>query len=164
VTEAEILALPYRPCVGIMLLNPAGRVFAGERIDTPGAWQMPQGGIDAGETPHDAAFRELSEETGLSPDDVEILAEAPDWIPYDLPHELVPKTWGGRFRGQLQRWFLMRFTGDDARVSIELHTPEFSAWEWVAPESLVPRIVPFKRATYQAVLDAFRPYLEPRAT
>jgi putative (di)nucleoside polyphosphate hydrolase len=90
VTEAEILALPYRPCVGIMLLNPAGRVFAGERIDTPGAWQMPQCLIDAGENPRDAAFRELGEYTGLSPDDFEILDESPDWIPYDLPRELVP--------------------------------------------------------------------------
>ncbi len=163
-TEAEILALPYRPCVGIMLLNPAGLVFAGQRIDTPGAWQMPQGGIDKGETPGEAALRELGEETGLPAAAVEIVAEAPDWITYDLPHALVPRTWKGRFRGQRQRWFLMRLTGEDSLVAIDGHTPEFAEWAWVEPDSLLARIVPFKRATYAAVLDAFRPYLAPPAT
>ncbi len=161
-TEAEILALPYRPCVGIMLINPAGRVFAGQRIDNPGpAWQMPQGGIDEGETPREAALRELGEETGIAPGSVEILAEAPDWIPYDLPHELVPMIWKGRFRGQMQRWFLMRFLGHDGEIDIETATPEFSHWAWVAPDGLVAGIVPFKRATYEKVLAAFAGHIGP---
>ena len=159
-TEAEILALPYRPCVGIMLLNPAGRVFAGQRLDNPGpAWQMPQGGIDAGETPLEAAYRELVEETGIPQTAVELLAEAPDWITYDLPADLVPRIWKGRFRGQRQRWFLMRFTGPDSLVGIATEHPEFSAWAWVDPATLVDRIVPFKRGAYVRVLAAFREHL-----
>lgn len=156
-TEAEIAALPYRPCVGLMLVNGEGAVFAGQRIDSPGnAWQMPQGGIDAGETPLEAAFRELGEETGIQPHAVEVLAEAPDWTTYDLPHDLVPQLWQGRFRGQKQRWFLMRFAGDDSLIDIARPHAEFSAWRWMAPEILLERIVPFKRATYNAVFRSFR--------
>jgi putative (di)nucleoside polyphosphate hydrolase len=157
VTEAEILALPYRACVGLVIVNPAGLVFAGQRIDNPGeAWQMPQGGIDPGETPIEAALRELGEETGLPPEAVEVLAEMPDWITYELPHDLVPRIWKGRFRGQRQRWFLMRFLGEDAMIDIDGEHPEFSRWAWMDRDALVARIVPFKRATYAAVFDAFR--------
>jgi putative (di)nucleoside polyphosphate hydrolase len=156
-TEAEILALPYRPCVGLVIANPAGAVFAGKRIDTAAdAWQMPQGGIDKGEAPVEAALRELAEETGIPPHAVEIEAETPDWLTYDLPHELVPKIWKGRFRGQKQRWFLLRFRGPDTMIDIARPHPEFREWAWVTPDELIDRIVPFKRATYEAVLAAFR--------
>jgi putative (di)nucleoside polyphosphate hydrolase len=156
VTEAEIEGLPYRPCVGVMLVNRDGRVFAGQRLDNPGpAWQMPQGGIDEGEDPRAAALRELAEETGIPASAAEVVAETPDWIPYDLPLELVPRMWQGRFRGQRQRWFLLRFLGDDSLIDIATADPEFRAWAWVDPAELVERIVPFKRATYAAVLEAF---------
>ena len=156
-TEAEILALPYRPCVGVMLVNREGRIFAGQRIDSPGgAWQMPQGGIELGEEPREAALRELQEETGVPAEAVEVLAESPDWIAYDLPHELVPRLWKGRYRGQAQRWFLMRFLGEDAQVDIRTEHPEFNAWAWMAPDELIERIVPFKRATYAAVIEGFQ--------
>jgi putative (di)nucleoside polyphosphate hydrolase len=156
-TPEEIEALPYRPCVGLMVVSRDGRIFAGQRLDNPGpAWQMPQGGIDDGETARDAALRELWEETGISPDKVEIMAETRDWIPYDLPPHLVPRLWKGRFRGQKQRWFLMRFLGEDADIDIETDHPEFSRWTWLAPEELLDCIVPFKRDTYRRVIEEFR--------
>lgn len=161
VTEAEILALPYRPCVGVMLVNGAGGIFVGQRIDSPEpAWQMPQGGIDKGEEPLDAALRELWEETGVRSEAVTVLAQAPDWIAYDLPHELVPRVWKGRYRGQRQRWFLMRLDGPDSLVDIATDHPEFREWRWSTPADLVELIVPFKRPTYRAVLDAFADRLE----
>jgi putative (di)nucleoside polyphosphate hydrolase len=150
-----------------VVVNGDGRVFAGQRVDNPeDAWQMPQGGIDAGEEPRAAALRELVEETGIPADAVEVLAESPDWLRYDLPPELVPRLWKGRFRGQAQKWFLMRFLGDDAVIDIATPDPEFRAWAWMAPDELVTRIVPFKRATYAAVFEAFRDWLragQPRS-
>ncbi|RBI85832.1 RNA pyrophosphohydrolase [Rhodosalinus halophilus] len=155
-TPDEIERLPYRPCVGVMLVDAGGRVFVGQRIDNPGpAWQMPQGGIDPGESVEEAALRELGEETGLSPDLVRIEAESPDWVTYDLPHDLVPKIWGGRYKGQKQKWVLMRFLGTDDQVNIATEHPEFSAWRWIAPEALPGVIVPFKRQVYEEVLAQF---------
>lgn len=159
-TPEEIAALPYRYCVGVMLVNPERKVFVGQRIDTEApAWQMPQGGIDPGETPQAAALRELSEETGIPPDKVRIEAETRDWVRYDLPHDLVPRIWKGRFRGQQQKWVLMRFIGNDADIDIGTDHPEFSEWRWLSPSDLVASIVPFKRSVYEAVLDEFAPHL-----
>ena len=145
--------LPYRPCVGI--INDEGRVFAGKRIDqTVEGWQMPQGGIDDGEEPRQAALRELMEETGT--DKAEIIAEMPDWITYDLPAYLVGIAFHGKFRGQKQKWFLMRFTGHDTDIDLSLHEPEFSDWKWFDLDDITSVIVPFKKPTYEAVVEGFR--------
>ena len=152
--------LPYRPAAGIMLVDRAGRVFVGQRIDTAlEAWQMPQGGVDPGEDAHAAALRELAEETGVTADKVELIAQAPDDLTYDLPPELVGKVWKGRYRGQRQRWFLFRLTGSDADVNIATEHPEFRAWRWADPADLEAMAVPFKRALYAQVLAAFAPHL-----
>ncbi len=146
-------SLPYRPCVGIMLLDRDGRVFVARRRDTPDGWQMPQGGIDKGETVRQAAFRELKEEIGT--DRAEFLAEAPESVRYDLPDHLVGKVWGGRYRGQEQRWVALRFLGDDRDIDIETEHPEFDAWRWSPPDRVLAEIVPFKRDVYATVLAAF---------
>ncbi|MGV8988576.1 MAG: RNA pyrophosphohydrolase [Cypionkella sp.] len=159
-TALECGDLPYRPCVGVTLINPAGLIFAGRRLDgAPEAWQMPQGGIDAGEKPRQAALRELGEETGVTPDLVEFLAKSPDWLTYDLPPELLGKVWGGKFKGQRQRWFLYRFKGRDDQVNIALDHPEFAEWRWIGADEMLARIVPFKRAVYEQVIAAFRRHL-----
>ena len=146
--------LPYRPAVGIMLLNAQGQVFVGQRLDsTLEAWQMPQGGIDPGETPEQAAWRELGEEVGTSA--AEIVAVSKGFHDYDLPADLQGKLWGGRFRGQRQTWFAMRFTGTDADINVATPEPEFRAWMWVAAARLPELIVPFKRPLYEAVLAEF---------
>ncbi len=151
---ARIAALPYRPCVGIMLLDGQGRVFVARRIDTAAeAWQMPQGGIDAGETPVQAAWREMEEEIGTSA--ATLLAESRGWLRYDLPPALVPRLWRGRFRGQEQKWFAFRFTGRDRDINLATATPEFHDWKWVERAELPRLIVPFKRAIYRQVIDEF---------
>lgn len=145
---------PYRRGVGVVLLNARGQVFVAERIDTPGAWQMPQGGIDKGETPRAAALRELHEETGT--DKARIIATTRAWLRYDLPEDLQNKAWGGKYRGQEQKWFLMRFTGADTDINIATKHPEFSAWKWL-PFTHLPRvIVGFKRDIYKQVVAAFK--------
>lgn len=153
-------SLPYRPGAGVMLLNREGKVFVAQRLDsTLEAWQMPQGGLDEGETPEAGALRELEEETGISPDKVEIVARCPAPLTYDLPHDLVGKLWKGRWRGQKQHWFLARFLGEDSDIDIATEHPEFRAWKWAEPKELPAMIVPFKKALYEQVLAAFRDYL-----
>lgn len=156
--------LPYRPCVGVMLINAAGLIFAGQRIDAHGmaaatAWQMPQGGIDDGEKPRAAALRELWEETGVTADLAIFVAKTDDWVTYDLPDELVGKVWGGKFKGQRQKWFLYRFTGQDDQINIATAHPEFARWQWMKADDMLASIVPFKRAVYAQVIDTFRPHL-----
>ena len=154
--------LPYRPCVGVLLFNARRLVFVGQRIDmVQEAWQMPQGGIDRGEDPRDTALRELEEETGVTPDKVEILAETREWLRYDLPPYLVNRVWRGRYRGQKQKWFAARFLGTDADVDIDTAHPEFSDWRWSPVGELAANAVPFKRALYEAVIAEFRPVLLP---
>lgn len=151
--------LGYRPCVGIMLVNSAGKVFVGRRIDNREGdwWQMPQGGVDEGEELEGAVLRELGEETGLAPDKVVLLKRMNDDIAYDLPDELQGTLWGGRYRGQRQTWFLARFTGADEDIRLDAHQPaEFDAWQWIDPEQLPEMIVPFKKRVYRAVLEEFR--------
>jgi putative (di)nucleoside polyphosphate hydrolase len=162
-SEAAIASLPFRPCVGLVVLNREGRIFAGQRVDNPGdAWQMPQGGIDPGESPREAAFRELHEETGILPERATLLRESALWREYELPRHLVPKLWGGRFRGQTQRWFALRFVGEDGEIDLDAHHREFSRWAWMAPDELITRIVPFKRDTYGAVFAEFADLLDRR--
>jgi putative (di)nucleoside polyphosphate hydrolase len=157
-TDAD--PLPYRPCVGVTLINAQGLIFAGRRIDSPvPAWQMPQGGIDDGEKPKEAALRELREETGVTANLVAPVAKTHGWVTYDLPAELLGKVWGGKFRGQRQKWFLMRFLGTDADIKIESEHPEFSSWRWITADQMIAEIVPFKKAVYETVVRSFRAYL-----
>lgn len=153
-------SLPYRPCVGVMLINAQGQILAGLRKDsTATAWQMPQGGIDDGEKPRKAALRELWEETGITDDLVEFIGKSHDWVTYDLPPELLGRVWGGKYRGQRQKWFLYRYLGRDDQVNIHTEHPEFSAWRWITADEMITSIVPFKRAVYEEVVRHFRAYL-----
>ena len=155
------LPAAYRRGVGAVILNREGRIFAGQRRDAMfDAWQMPQGGIDEGEAPLEAVLREVREETGIDPRKLELLGETREWIRYDVPPELVPNLWGGRYRGQEQRWFAFRFLGSDEDIDIETEHPEFRAWRWMDPDELLANIVPFKRDLYAHVLAEFAPLLE----
>jgi putative (di)nucleoside polyphosphate hydrolase len=152
--------LPYRLGVGIMLVNAAGKVFVGQRIDWAGdAWQMPQGGLDDGEEWEAAAFRELEEETGIRPHHASLITRTAELLAYDLPDDVRDRVWKGRYRGQQQHWFLMRFSGDDSDVNIATSHPEFSRWQWAEIDQLVDLIVPFKRALYEQVVAHLRPHL-----
>lgn len=152
--------LPYRPCVGVVLINRNGLIFTGQRLDqTMEAWQMPQGGIDPGEEPLQTAIRELGEETGIDAALISLLGETPEWHYYDLPDELIGKTWKGRYAGQRQKWFAMRFLGSDADVNIATAHPEFRAWRWSTIDTLVELAAPFKRELYADVITVLRPFL-----
>jgi putative (di)nucleoside polyphosphate hydrolase len=161
--------LGYRPCVGIMVINAQGLVWVGRRADAPGDaegrgtwWQMPQGGVDKDEDPAAAALRELAEETGIT--SVEMLGETPGWLRYDLPPHLVGKAWNGKYRGQEQKWYAVRFLGADTEINItpaDPHQIEFAAWRWVPLAELAELIVPFKRTVYREVAAAFAPYARP---
>lgn len=152
--DAEIDRLPYRRGVGIVLLNGNDEVFVAQRIDSPEpAWQMPQGGIDKGEEPLAAAWRELYEETGVK--SAVLLEETAGWLRYDLPRELVQHVWKGRYRGQEQKWFAFRFTGNDSEIDIDGEHPEFSAWRWAELKKTPDFIVGFKRPLYEQVVRAF---------
>ena len=154
-TPADIARLPYRPCVGLMLFNHDNRVFVAKRIDMrTEAWQMPQGGINAGENPREAAMREMREEIGT--DKAEIIAENDGWLEYDLPGRLVPQLWGGQYRGQKQKWFALRYLGEDSDINIETDIPEFTEWKWVEMHTLPDIIVPFKRDLYARLVEEFR--------
>ncbi|GJD81092.1 RNA pyrophosphohydrolase [Methylobacterium gregans] len=171
-TSAPLLGheapLPYRPCVGVALINRAGGVFVGRRKDADRvgaavhAWQMPQGGIDDGEAAAAAAVRELHEETNVSPALIRPLGEVPDWLPYDLPADLMKQAWKGRYRGQTQKWFAFAFLGTDEAIDVNhpgggAHKAEFDAWRWAAFDELPGLVVPFKRPVYEAVVTAFAP-------
>jgi putative (di)nucleoside polyphosphate hydrolase len=156
--------LPYRPCVGIMLLNRDGRVFIGRRsdgsehVDATHAWQMPQGGVDPDEDPWRAALRELHEETNVR--SVERLGETRDWLTYDIPRELIGQAWKGKYRGQRQKWYALRFTGAESEIDVAHpaggHQPEFTAWRWEPMANLPALIIPFKRKVYEQVIAEFR--------
>ncbi|TLU73996.1 RNA pyrophosphohydrolase [Lichenicoccus roseus] len=165
-TNPDHAALPYRPNVGAVLFNRDGLVLVARRADLPnaegraGVWQLPQGGIDEGEDPRVAVLRELREEIGT--DRAEIIAEHPDWLSYDLPPELIGRALGGRYRGQRQRWFALRFLGEESDIRLDLDPhPEFDAWKWLPIDELPLQEVGFKRATYAILAVAFAPYARP---
>jgi putative (di)nucleoside polyphosphate hydrolase len=151
--------LPFRQCVGIMMINDEKKIFVGQRIDNKyDAWQMPQGGVEAGENLEEAAFRELKEEIGTN--EIKILARAKQWYSYDIPDHLITKFWEGKYRGQTQMWFLAYFKGKDGDIDLNTHEPEFKTWMWAAPKTLPDIIVPFKRKLYEDLLHEFQDFLK----
>ena len=155
--KLEYQRRPYRPCVGIMLINSNNQIFAGQRIDNHlEAWQMPQGGIDEGESVETACFREMKVEIGT--DKASIIAIHPEWLNYDIPEILANKLWGQKYRGQTQKWVALKFTGIDSDINIKTHIPEFSKWKWICPHQLTSLAAPFKRGVYENVLNVFKPY------
>jgi len=157
---SNIEEINYRRCVGMMVINNHKKFFTGQRLDfSSTAWQMPQGGIDINESPKVAAFRELKEETSIQQSNVELLAVSKGWVKYDLPDDLVPLIWNGKYKGQKQKWFLFKFLGNDSDINISTLEPEFSRWRWSTEKQLVNSIVPFKKKVYQTVLKEFKEYL-----
>lgn len=153
--EQYVKKLPYRPGVGLMIINDNFEVFVGKRIDSKTeSWQMPQGGVDEGESTQEAVLREMQEEIGTNL--ATIIAETKQWYHYDLPYHLIGKLWDGRFRGQRQKWFLLKYLGKDNDININNHNPEFNEWKWVKMEELPQIIVPFKKNLYISVIEEFR--------
>jgi putative (di)nucleoside polyphosphate hydrolase len=155
-TGSSISDLPYRLGVGLMIINEQKKIFVGKRIESRSqfAWQMPQGGIDIGETPSKAALREMHEEIGSSKG--EIIAESANWYCYDLPKKTIPKMWNGQYRGQKQKWFLIKFLGLDSEINIQTERPEFLNWKWIKPQQLSSAVIPFKKCLYDSVLKEFK--------
>lgn len=146
---------PYRPCIGIVLVNHSRKIFVGQRIDNAvEAWQMPQGGIDDGEEPLEAGLREMLEEIGTN--DVRLIAEHPSWLDYDIPQNLADQLWNGVYRGQTQKWMLFQFLGRDDDINIETSEPEFRTWRWAEPDILPELAVSFKKDIYKNVLETFK--------
>lgn len=159
VRPLEYSKRPYRPCVGIMLINDNGHIFGGQRIDNRAeAWQMPQGGIDAGEDVETACFREMREEIGT--DKADILSIHPEWLNYDIPLPLADRLWGGSYRGQSQKWVALRYTGQDSDINIATDEPEFFSWQWISPADLIQLAVPFKRPVYEDIMTQFAQYIK----
>jgi len=159
VRPLEYSKRPYRPCVGIMLINDKGHIFGGQRIDNRAeAWQMPQGGIDAGEDVETACFREMREEIGT--DKADILSIHPEWLNYDIPLPLADRLWGGSYRGQSQKWVALRYTGKDSDINIATEEPEFFSWQWMSPADLIQLAVPFKRLVYEDIMTQFAQYIK----
>tara|TARA_X000000368_G_scaffold190111_1_gene149900 strand:+ start:164 stop:640 length:477 start_codon:yes stop_codon:yes gene_type:complete len=156
----DLVSIDYRPCVGLMIINDQRLIFTGQRLGySSTAWQMPQGGIEKDEDPLVAAYRELQEETSILKEKVELLAVSKDWLTYDLPSDLIPKLWNGVYRGQTQKWFLMRFIGEDSDIDLQTKMPEFSSWRWSTKQQLTANIVDFKKELYEILVNEFNIFL-----
>ena len=148
--------LPYRLGVGLVIFQSDKKIFTGRRLDNTSAWQMPQGGMDENEVPLETAYREMFEETGISKDKVSLVGITKKWYRYDLPSEIQSRFWGGKYRGQSQKWFLFEFIGEDTDINISTKTPEFCEWRWSSIDDLIEKIVPFKMELYKKVLEEFK--------